>query len=809
MPQMVFGEGSLTAKVCIIGEAPGIEEAKIGRPFIGKSGQLLSKVLSNVGIAKTNCYLTNVVKERPPGNNIGKFLQFGTRDNVTKTEQFDTYLNMLYRELYDSQANVFVPLGAVALYALTGLTSITKWRGSILSAQLRDKTIKIVPCIHPAAALRQYLYVYHIQHDLALARTESDSPEISLPARTILIKPSYEQTMEYLDKCQEATQIAFDIEVTHEEVSCISFALDPLDVISIPFLDRGQHYFDLDQEMIIWRKIASILADKSICKIGQNISFDATFLHSRYGIRSSNLKDSMVMQGVLYPDMPKGLGFLCSYYTREPYYKDDGKRWAKIGITDEQFWIYNAKDSACTFECQLALEKEAEDLNNSETCERQTKILGPLIYMSRRGILCDAEGIKQAAAASKIEEAFQLEKLHAICGSDLNPASPKQLANYFYITRKAAPYFKRGTNSLTTDEKALKRLSRKGFEEAKVILTLRHLSKLRSTYYEMELDSDNRIRSSLNPVGTKTGRISSSKTIFGTGGNMQNLPPEMLRYLLPDPSCVLYNMDLSQAENRLVAYLAPEQNMIKAFDKREDIHNQTTALIFGIPLDQVSDEPGSCPLAGGQYSQRFFGKKCNHSLNYDLGYKSFSLLLEIAESEAKMLHNRFHMVYPGVHNYHAWIRSKLAQGRLLENPMGRKRLFLDRWGDSLFKEAYAWIPQSTVADIINQRGLSYIYYNQELFAPVDLLNQVHDSIVFQIPLSFPWSTHAECLLAIKESLEQPLQWRGQEFTIPVDIEMGINLSKGGKVKVKVDEPNIRRLAEQLQICHQKLEGVIR
>jgi len=805
--QMVFGEGSPDAKVCLIGEAPGEEEARTGRPFIGRSGELLTKILSNIGLTRPDCYFTNVVKERPPSNNISKFISFGTHGKVTKTPEFDTYLNMLYRELYDSKANVFVPLGRVPLYALTGLTSITKWRGSILSTQLQDKTLKVVPCIHPSAALRQHLYVYYIQHDLARAKEESSSPLIELPQREIIVSPTYSQSLEYLTYCLGQTEIAFDIEVTHEEVSCISFAVSPWNVISIPFLEHGQHYFTLEQEMEIWKKITTVLEDKRLTKVGQNVGFDATFLHSRYGIRCRNLKDSMVMQGVLYPDMPKGLGFLCSYYTREPYYKDDGKKWMRIGVSEEEFWIYNAKDSAICLECQHVLEKEAEDLHNTSTCETQTRLLGPLIYMGRRGILTDREGLKKAAAECREEEAFLKEKLTAICGYELNPASPKQLATHFYINRKATPYYKRGTNSLTTDEPALKRLSRKGFEEAKVILQIRHLAKLRSTYYEMSIDEDDRIRSSFNPVGTKTGRLSSSKTIFGTGGNMQNLPPEMLRFLHPDPGHVLYNMDLGQAENRLVAYLGPEPNMISAFELGKDIHAQTAGLIFNKPIELISDEPRSSTLGGGLYSERFWGKKCNHSLNYDLGYKSFALLLEMNEAEARTLVNRYHMVYPGVRNYHSLIRAKLARGRLLDNPMGRKRLFLDRWGDSLFKEAYAWIPQSTVADIINQRGLNYIYYNQDLFAPVDLLNQVHDSIVFQIPFSVPWSKHAECLLAIKRSLEQPLYWRGQTFVIPVDTELGVSLSKDGKVKVNIDErENTRQLAEQLHGVYRQLRA---
>ena len=81
----------------------------------------------------------------------------------------------------------------------------------------------------------------------------------------------------------------------------------------------------------------------------------------------------------------------------------------------------------------------------------------------------------------------------------------------------------------------------------------------------------------------------------------------------------------------------------------------------------------------------------------------------------------------------------------------------------------------TVAGIINERGLCHVYYNQDRYKPVELLNQVHDSIVFQIPLSVPWEEHASILLGIRDSLETPLEWRGRKFVIPAELQLGKNM----------------------------------
>ena len=101
---------------------------------------------------------------------------------------------------------------------------------------------------------------------------------------------------------------------------------------------------------------------------------------------------------------------------------------------------------------------------------------------------------------------------------------------------------------------------------------------------------------------------------------------------------------------------------------------------------------------------------------------------------------------------------------------------MDRWGDELFKDAYAFIPQSTVGDIMNERGIEYVYYT-EGFEKLELLNQVHDSLWFQIPISAGFSEHARMLKDIANSLMTPLEWKGQEFIIPVEFGVGKNLGQ--------------------------------
>jgi len=337
------------------------------------------------------------------------------------------------------------------------------------------------------------------------------------------------------------------------------------------------------------------------------------------------------------------------------------------------------------------------------------------------------------------------------------------------------PYLKEGRP--TIDEDALKRLRKKGYEEAGLLLQLRHLMKIKGTYLDMQVDSDNRMRSSYNPVGTDQGRISSSKTIFDTGGNMQNLTSEFKRHMLADDGCLIFHIDKAQAENRVVAYVANEPKMIEAFETGVDLHSLTASLIFGKPVAEISRKPGSSAIGGGLYSERYWGKKANHGLNYGLGYKSFALYYELSEFEANQIVEAYHRAYPAIRRWHARLRQQLAETRELVNcaPFLRRRRFRDRPGDKTDKIGFSYIPQSTVGELMNEWGVCFAYYELAPFVPLVLLNTVHDSLDFELPFSMGFDHMALCVKAILLSLEKELSYEGRKFTIPSDLHVGLNL----------------------------------
>lgn len=476
--------------------------------------------------------------------------------------------------------------------------------------------------------------------------------------------------------------------------------------------------------------------------------------------------------------------------------------------TSDEMLTYNALDCAVTWQCADGFFDEIDN-GFRDTYDHTISLYDPLMYMMTRGIKVDHERLKDMHKKILVEIATLEKEITQRCGRWVNPGSPKQCKEYFYIEKGIPPYTKytksTGKSTITLDDKALQRIARgtsarKGLREASLMQSWRRLTKLKGTYLEINFDSDGRLRCSYSPRGTKFGRLSSSKTVFGTGMNMQNLPPVFAGFLVADPGCLFIELDLRQAEWVVVAYDCGDASMINAVKQGLDVHAYTASQMFSIPIELVALEDkvvghtndpeevqrkrrGISEL--DQYktgwlprtmSLRQCGKKSNHGLNYDERHKTFALTNEITEKEAKVVVDFYHRIYPGIRNGYSRVQSQLATDRTLTNCFGRKCRFLDRWGDDLFKAAYSFNPQSTVGEIVN-RGMVSIYNSHDKeFENWEILRQVHDSIHFQSPDGNERQIAAGIIRA-SEHLSPQLRVSGREFTIGIDCKIGYSLDR--------------------------------
>jgi DNA polymerase-1 len=749
----VLPEGPEQAKIMLIGEAPGETEEKEGRPFCGVAGKVLNGILEECGIKREEVRVSNVMQERPPGNNFDHFYTKNEKGKkVPSVALLESYAR-LQSEIAACSPNVIVPLGNEAMKAILGYSGVMNYRGSILSSNLG----KCIPTIHPASIARQWSFRPAVVADFQRIKEQSEFPEIIRTPQKLSIAYSTQAALEALEEVERTKYAAFDIETETDQITCISFSWEENQAVSIPFWFAGNTLRNESDELVLWRRIRDIMGNAEIKKVAHNGAYDIEFLQTKYGIRTEGyVLDTMVAFHVLYLELPKGLDFLCSLYTDLPYYKHE------INTEDmDTYFTYNAKDSLVTFLCAKEIEVELRERNLFEFYQTHMhRLIFVLLDMQLRGVRFDTEMCAKLRKEIRHEVDALTEEFKRIAG-DINPASPKQLTEWLYTKEGYPKQLKKdkatGKVSITANEEALETCRKIRANPAiDTLLLIREKSKLLSTYLEVKLDDDRRIRCAYNITGTETGRLSSSATARGTGTNLQNIPNgDVKRLFLADEGKTLLNADLSQAEARVVACLAGEERLIRLFEEGGDIHRRNASVIFRKKELEVTDE------------ERQLAKRVIHASNYGMGPVTFSKNAGIPVSEARRLLNQYFATYPRIKVWHMQIQNLLKNTRRLRAPSGRERVFFNRFDESLTKEGLAFIPQETVGTIVND-ALIELYEDKE--HKLELLLQVHDSILCQCPLSWV----GEGIDRLKRAMLKPIKINSRTLLIPVDVKVGSN-----------------------------------
>lgn len=333
--------GPRDAKIVIIAEAPGETEEKLGRPLCGASGELLREMLEQVGIDMDECYLTNVFKERPPGNKLELWCCKKTElpgDYPSDVPAFATgkyirpeflhYREELHRELDALSPNLIILAGNAALWAF-GLPSVGRSRGVVD----RSKWGKVLPIYHPAAVLRNWAWRPITITDLQKAKYESAFPEIRYVERELWIEPSLDEVREFFHHHLDPSPlVSFDIETNGAGTTCIALAPSAALAICIPFWDPlkpGASYWTFEEELVVWKLLRQLLrtrvmkplAEGGVELLAQNGLYDIQHL-VEYGVKIPRLDhDTMLKHHAMFLEMLKGLGFLASIYTNERSWK--------------------------------------------------------------------------------------------------------------------------------------------------------------------------------------------------------------------------------------------------------------------------------------------------------------------------------------------------------------------------------------------------------------------------------------------------------------------------------------------------------
>lgn len=562
MNVLQFTSGPKNASVLIVGEAWGASEAAQRQPFVGQSGSELTKMLTEAGIQRAECLLTNVVNAQPPANEFTHFL-FPTSDKKLSLGS--------YKELYPRQPltagiqklealiaavkpKLIIGCGNIPLWALTSHATVSSsagykvpggimnWRGS----QTFSGTTPYLPIIHPAAILRSWDLRSITIHDLRRA-TNFLSGKLSwtAPAVTYDHFPSYERVMEVLAELQQAVEkapleIVVDIETyRRQHIVCVGIATSTHN-ICIPYFwfdELGQlvEHFTAEQEAAVSGAQKRLLEHPNARVIGQNLIYDYQFIYRRMGIKLRMHADTMCMHHLCFPGTPKSLEYLASLYCKHYlYWKDESQDWAGKGDPNDLF-LYNCKDTAATLEIYHTLSSVILQLKKSEQWEFQKEQWHLAADMMLRGVrynkaIADKMRLELQAAATELEHwlltAMPADLQYAAGGSPWYD-SPKLTQQIFYTYLGLPPILHKKTKQPTANYEALVSLAKRNPWLAPITSRLEQLRSIQvflSHFFDIKLSPDGRLRTNFNISGTETFRWSSSSTAFDEGTNLQNIP---------------------------------------------------------------------------------------------------------------------------------------------------------------------------------------------------------------------------------------------------------------------------------------------
>jgi DNA polymerase-1 len=463
-----------------------------------------------------------------------------------------------------------------------------------------------------------------------------------------------------------------------------------------------------------------------------------------------------------------------------------------------KLWIYNGLDCCLTHEIHSELESVIDPVAR-HTYEISKGLQGPILEMNMRGVLVDLEERDRAIASlekdlAKVEAQFDRICL-SIFNTRLNPSSPKQMLTLFYEWLALPEQKKRNSKGVwapTTDRDALEKLAgmyipAKPFVSH--ILKARDIGKQIGTL-QTDLGADGRLHTNFSIAGTKTGRLASSMADFGDGTNLQNIDKRIRKIFIADPGYKLCNIDLEQADARNIGAqvwnLFPElmsknrgQNFLDACESG-DLHTTVAMMVWpDFPWEFDLSKPHARAHNREIADQPFYREKSyrdacktlGHGSNFNGQPPQMSKHTKIDQHIIAEFQNSYFGAFPEVKRRIEWVENEIVQKGYLTTLFGRRRFFLKRRGDNkTLNEGCAFDPQSMTADEINQ-AIRNIFRLKRLFPELQILLQVHDSLLLQ----YPESLEDEIIPHIRKAFEAPLLLRANRaFFVPCEFQVGWN-----------------------------------
>ena len=815
----VPGMGQIGARLMILGEAPAREETLQGRPFVGASGRELDRLLSDAGIRRNECWISNVSKYEVPANVGRKKIPFHIRARDAGIDM-DQQLSELRTEINEIKPNVILALGGTALWALSGQTKISKHRGSIKWGL----GCKFVPTYHPAHLLHSsaggeikgYWNRQIMIFDFKRAYEESVSPLLELPQRTLQIARNSGDLYEFLQKYKDHKKVAVDSESGgHCIPVCMGLAFNKNHGMVVPLWNRDGISTIPDSDLAtMWSMLSKVLWEKNI--VGQNFNYDRDKIQ-RLGFAIRRIhSDTLLKAFAINPELPKGLAFLTSIYTREPFYKDEGMYEGEF----RDLLLGCARDSCVTYEIDEAMDADLDELGVRKFYENfLMKLPDFYLEIENNGFRINKE--KQKDLIKKYVEwderlSYEMFKL---AGTEVNANSPLQVFELLFNTWKLPARDGTGEEELTSLlnlKHGVKIPEQRLWIEK--CLEQRRVRKTISTYLFAIPDYDGKMRTTCF-MCLETGRTSTGQqeppirplvdvvgkgnkkdmkvmgTAFQTMTKHGDIGADVRGMYEPDEGEIFVQLDSQQAEARVVFNLATDEQALEDIDIH-DYHALTASWFFG-----GNESDYSKKVLGYESPIRFAGKTLRHAGHLDAGARraatelntqarKYKIPITIDEGQAERALKIFHNKQPKIRRvFHHDVIECLKETRQLIAPLpwgidaerGGVRIFYERWGDDLFREAMAYLPQRAITDNTKAAGIRI----KRGFPEARIILEAHDALLFAVRIEYL----DDFISIAKKEMERPINFTAcslprRFLKIPCDIEVGENYKDLHKFKFK-------------------------
>ena len=592
---------------------------------------------------------------------------------------------------------------------------------------------------------------------------------------TLVDKKSFTR---WMDKLNQSDHFAFDTETTDldsmvAKLVGISFCVTPGEAAYVPLMhDYLGAPQQLDKAWVL-SHLKPLLENPKKIVIGQNLKYDIEVLAGENIQVNAVLWDTLLASYVLNSISTRhDLNSLSLKYLGKSTVEFEavaGKGAKQITfnqVSVDKASFYAAEDADIALQLQQTLLPLIEKGSHFSKVfyEIEMPLMPVLARMEMTGVFIDAEMLKQQskALAKRIHE---LEKeAYVVAGREFNMGSPKQLQALLYDELKLPILKKTPGGQASTAEFVLQTLALH-YPLPKIISEYRHLSKLKSTYTdrlpEQIYPETGRVHTSYNQAVTSTGRLSSNNP------NLQNIPArteqgrKIRQAFIAPRGYRIVAADYSQVELRIMAHISKEPNLIRAFEKKLDIHRATAAEVFTVSVDQVNPE------------QRRSAKAINFGLLYGMSSFGLSRQLGVDRDKAKKYIDIYFDRYPKVHEYMKKIRQVAFDQGYVETLFGRRLSIPDIHSSNAQRRQAAERAainapmQGSAADIIKMAMIHMDAWLQKNNVDARMIMQVHDELVFEVAVKDLEVVSKQ----IRESME-----KAACLTVPlvVDIGMGKN-----------------------------------